>query len=85
VLAHADGKGQKDEEGRDGLAQDTLRPTRSPPPMKATATPARASGPSRGASKSFVDDYSDMAFDEDEPGLEAKMAGLKVRRYRIVS
>jgi len=26
----------------------------------------------------MVDDYSDMAFDEDEPELEAKMAGLKV-------
>jgi hypothetical protein len=25
-----------------------------------------------------MDDYSDMAFDEDEPGLEAKMASLKV-------
>jgi hypothetical protein len=28
-----------------------------------------------------VDDYSDMAFDEDDPELEAKMASLKVRQF----
>lgn len=39
-------------------------------------TPAKAGSSSR--STSLVDDYSDMAFDEDEPELEAKMASLKV-------
>jgi hypothetical protein len=39
-------------------------------------TPAKAGSSSRNTS--LVDDYSDMAFDEDEPELEAKVAGLKV-------
>jgi hypothetical protein len=43
-------------------------------------TPAKAGSSSRIGSMSFVDDYSDMAFDEDEPELEAKMASLKVSR-----
>jgi hypothetical protein len=42
-------------------------------------TPAKLVLSSRLTSSSNVEDYSDIAFDDDESGLEAKMASLKVR------
>jgi hypothetical protein len=43
-------------------------------------TPAKLVLSSRLTSSSNVEDYSDIAFDDDESGLEAKMASLKVLR-----
>jgi hypothetical protein len=68
--------GQKEDALGNEVSQNTLRPTRYIPP-NFPVTPAKAGSSSRNTS--LVDDYSDMAFDEDEPELEAKMAGLKVR------
>ena len=68
--------GQKDEMGNE-VSQSTLKPTRYIPPAF-PITPAKAGSSSRAGNSSLVDDYSDMAFDEDEPELEAKMASLKV-------
>ena len=67
--------GQKEDALGNEVSQNTLRPTRYVPP-NFPVTPAKAGSSSRNTS--LVDDYSDMAFDEDEPELEAKMAGLKV-------
>jgi len=67
--------GQKEDALASEVSQNTLRPMRFIPP-NFPVTPAKAGSSSR--NNSLVDDYSDMAFDEDEPELEAKMAGLKV-------
>ena len=66
---------QKEDALGNEVSQNTLRPMRYIPP-NFPVTPAKAGNSSRNTS--MVDDYSDMAFDEDEPELEAKMAGLKV-------
>jgi len=67
--------GQKEDAQGNEVSQNTLRATRNMP-HNFPVTPAKAGTSSRNTS--LVDDYSDMAFDEDEPELKAKMAGLKV-------
>ena len=63
---------RKDIDDEDGPDQSTIRPsTRSKP----------AATGSRAVSSSAVDDYSDLALDEDAGGLAAKMANLKVRSH----
>ena len=59
--------------------QHTLRPGRSPTPGLSVSSKSKHATGSRAVSTSVVEDYSDIAFDEDEGGLAAKLARLKVR------
>jgi hypothetical protein len=70
--------GKEDASGIQDMG-DTLRPMRSSPMAGTPVAPAKLVLSSRLTSSSNVEDYSDIAFDDDESGLEAKMASLKVR------
>lgn len=58
--------------------QHTLRPGRSLTPGLAFSGKDKNPAGSRAVSTSVIEDYSDIAFDEDEGGLAAKLAHLKV-------
>ena len=70
--------GKKEDVSSEEDNQHTLRPGRSPTPGLAVSGKDKNASGSRAVSTSVVEDYSDIAFDEDEGGLAAKLANLKV-------
>ncbi|KAK4686255.1 hypothetical protein P7C73_g3874, partial [Tremellales sp. Uapishka_1] len=58
--------------------QKTLKPGKSPA-NQVLSLPSFKQDSTRAVSDSFIDDYSDMAMDETETGLEAKIKNLKLK------
>lgn len=60
--------------------QDTLRPGRSPTPGLPASAESKKASALRAVSTSVIEDYSDITTGEDDGGLAAKLANLKVRQ-----